>query len=219
MARMTLDLAFDPETNLEPVLHHLRAGGLIAYPTETVYGLGGVCTPDSVAEVFRVKRREESKPLLALVSSMEGLVDLRWSHAARALAEVFWPGSVTLVLPDPLGIFPPGVRSESTGAVGVRITPHPLAARLVAALGAPLTSTSLNLHGQPPAASGVEAARVLDQLGREDVWLLDGGPLPSSDPSTVIDCTGADPVVLREGSVPIHRLRCVIPEIHGRVER
>jgi L-threonylcarbamoyladenylate synthase len=209
----------DPDLDLRPVLDHLRAGGLVAYPTETVYGLGGACTPDSVADVFRVKRRDASKPLLALAPSVESLSDLRWSDAARALAEVFWPGSVTLILPDPLGTFPPGVRSESTGAVGVRVTSHPVAARLVASLASPLTSTSLNAPGQTPAATGAEAAGVLDQLGREDVWLLDGGILPASDPSTVVDCTGAEPVVLREGSVPIHRLRCVIPEIHGRVDR
>jgi L-threonylcarbamoyladenylate synthase len=211
----TLDLRGDPDADLREVVEHVRAGGVVAYPTETVYGLGGACTPGGVRAVRAVKGRADEKPLLALVPSRESVEHLTWTDAARELASIFWPGALTLVLADPDRIFPAGVRAFATGAVGVRVTSHPVAARLVEALGAPLTSTSLNEPAQPPAVSGSEARSVLERLGANGVWLLDGGTLPPSMPSTVVDCTGDEPLVLREGAVPVERLRCAIPEIHG----
>lgn len=217
MSVRTLDLRADPDADLSSVVEHVRRGGLIAYPTETVYGLGGACTPEAVLAVRRAKRRD-TRALLALVPSRRSVDGLRWTAAAEALAGIFWPGALTLVLDDPLGIFPAGVRDETTGATGVRMTPHPVAARLIGVLGAPLTSTSLNEPGGTPAMSGDEGAEVLARLGVRDAWLLDHGTLPASEPSTVVDCTGAEPIVLREGSVPLSRLRCAIPEIHGRAD-
>jgi L-threonylcarbamoyladenylate synthase len=187
----------------------------VAYPTETVYGLGGAVTPAAVAALRRVKGREADKPFLVLVRSAEDVADLAWNDAARELARVFWPGPLTLVLADPLGIFPVGVRDERSGAVGVRVSPHPLVARLVGGLGGPLTSTSLNVPGRAPATRGSEAADVVERLGGRDVVVLDAGTLPPSAPSTVVDCTGPEPVILRAGTVPTERLRCAIPEIHG----
>jgi len=210
-----LDLRADPEADLHEVAAHLRAGRLIAYPTETVYGLGGAVTEDAVRALRHRKGREDDKPFIALVSSAEAVRKLAWTAAARALAEIFWPGPLTLVLDDPSGIFPVGVRDERTGAVGVRVSPHPLVRRLVEALGGPLTSTSLNEPGRPPATSGTEAVEVVRALGGRDVLVLDTGTLPPSSPSTVVDCRGPEPVVLRAGSVPTERLRCAIPEIHG----
>jgi len=211
-----IDLRADPDADLSEVVRHIRAGGLVAYPTETVYGLGGAVTPAAVAALQRLKGREADKPFLALVRSVDDVAGLAWSDAARELAGVFWPGPLTLVLADPLGIFPLGVRDERSGAVGVRVSPHPLVARLVGELGGPLTSTSLNLPGEAPAASGSEAAEIVARLGGTDVPVLDAGTLPPSAPSTVLDCTGPVPVVLRAGSVPTERLRCAIPEIHGQ---
>ena len=210
------DLRADPELDLEPVVAHVRAGGVIAYPTETVYGLGSTCTDEGVRRVRALKRRDGDKPLIALVASAAAASGLRWTDAARELAAIFWPGALTLVLEDPARLFPPGVRHPVDGTVAVRVTPHPVAARLVAALGGPLTSTSLNAPGESPASSGQEAARVVLRLGGSDVFVLDAGTLPPSGPSTVVDCTGPEPIVLRAGSVPVERLRCAIPEIHER---
>ena len=210
-----LDVRRDPEADLAEVVAHVRSGGLIAYPTETVYGLGGACTPGGVRAVRGAKGRADERPLLALVPSVGSVGHLRWTDAARELASIFWPGPLTLVLQDPEHIFPAGVRNPSTDAVGVRVTSHPVAARLVEALGMPLISTSLNEPGGVPAASGSDARAVLERLGSPDVWLVDAGTLPPSAPSTVVDCTRAKPVVLREGVVPLARLRCAIPEIHG----
>ena len=211
----SLDVRAPSDAVVAEAIEHLRGGGLVAYPTETVYGLGGVVSEDAVARVRALKARERGKPLIALVASAHDVPDLRWTDDARELARIFWPGALTLVLEDPLGIFPPGVRDEDTHAVGVRVSPHPLVARLLEGLGSPITSTSLNLAGEPPALSGDEAAAVVERLGAPDVLVLDSGTLAPSKPSSVVDCTGPVPVVLREGAVPKGRLRCAVPEIHG----
>ena len=214
-----LDLRGDPDADLGPVLSHLAADLPIAYPTETVYGLGGSLSPEGVRRVRQLKRRNAEQPLLVLVEGTSQLTALRWTEGARSLAEAFWPGALTLVLEDPDHIFPLGVRSRRTGGVGARVSPHPLVRRLVGAYGRPLTSTSLNEPGQTPARSGTEAAATAERLGGEQILVLDAGTLPPSEPSTVVDCTGPVPLVLRAGSVPVARLRCVIPEIHERRDR
>lgn len=210
-----LDLRADPDPDLTDVVEHVRRGGLLAYPTETVYGIGGSVTDSAVRALSAFKGREAAKPFIALVESRAAVSDLAWTAAASDLADIFWPGALTLVLADPSGIFPAGVRDEGTGAVGVRVSPHPLVASLLGALHAPLTSTSLNVPGAPPARSGTEAVEAVRGLGDADVLVLDVGTLPPSAPSTIVDCTGPEPVVLRQGAVPTERLRCAIPEVHG----
>jgi L-threonylcarbamoyladenylate synthase len=210
------DLGADLGLILPDVLRHLRGGGVIGYPTETVYGFGGSMSPVAVARVRELKSRDAAKPFIALIPSAEAAPELRWTTEARELARIFWPGPLTLVLEDPLGIFPHGVRDEDTRAVGVRVSPHPLVARVLAELGGALTSTSLNAPGERPAESGTEALEVVRRLGGHDVLVLDAGPLAPSKPSSVVDCTGPAPVVIREGAVPINRLRCVIAEIRPR---
>ena len=209
---------FDPADasdleRLDPVVDHLRRGGLIACPTETVYGFGSTIDPGAVERVRGLKRRPDAKPVLALVAGADSVPFLRWTDASRELADLFWPGALTLILGDPERRVPPGVRSES-GGVAVRHTPHPLAGALVERLGAPLTSSSANVPGEPPASRGSEVAATLEALAPDaEVWVLDAGTLPPSAPSTLVDCTGAEPVVLRQGSIPIERLRCALPEI------
>jgi len=208
-----VDLRGDLDADLSAVAAHLAAGLPVAYPTETVYGLGGAVTPAAVRRVQQLKGRDAGRPLLILVDHPGAVPGLRWTEAARDLAAAFWPGALTLVLEDAAGIFPDGVRSRETGGVGVRVSPHPVVRRLLEVFGAPITSTSLNVSGAPSARSGTEAAEEIARLGGRDVLLLDGGTLPDSAPSTVVDCTGGTPKVLRRGSVPVSRLRCVIPEI------
>lgn len=210
-----LDVREEPKAWLGRAAAHVRAGGLLAYPTETVYGLGGGISEGAVADLRALKSREPTKPFLLLVPSRAAVGELRWTPAAEELARVFWPGALTLVLADPLGIFPPWVSEPGKRAVGVRVSPHPVVVRLVAEVG-PLTSTSLNAPGERPAASGAEAVEVVRRLGGRDVLVLDAGRLPPSGPSTVVDCTGEEPVVVREGSISIHRLRCAAPEVHAR---
>lgn len=208
--------AFDPATDLAAALETVRAGGVVVYPTETVYGFGGSLAPAAVEAVMRLKGRDEHKPLLVLVPGISSVAGLDWTPQARELAEVFWPGAVTLVLRDPHHLFPKGVRS-SEDTVAVRHSSHPVAAALVAALGAPLTSTSANLPGAPPALSGEDAVAAVGIVAPGAlIHLLDVGSLPPGAPSTIVDCTAETPRVLREGATPASRLRCVLPTLdHG----
>jgi len=210
--RIDLRSSPDDPTLLSPVLDHLRGGGLIAYPTETVYGLGCLIRPEPVRRLLELKDRGPDRPLLLLVHDVETVDELRWTREARELADVFWPGAVTLVLDDPYGHFPPGIRSPA-GGVAVRRTPDPVARALLRLLDEPLTSTSANVPGGEPARSADGAGQVLEALDcRQEAWLLDGGARPPSEPSTIIDCTVSPVRVLREGAVPTSRVRCVRPE-------
>ncbi len=200
---------------LGPAAAHLARGGIVAYPTETVYGFGGPCTPAGVARIQRLKRRSGEQPLLILLRGPEDAVGLRWPDEARTLASVFWPGPLTLVLSDPDRIFPDGVRSKE-GTVAVRVSPHPLVAALLEFVATPLTSTSANVPGGPPALTAQDALDAAMRLGAgEEMLVLDGGSLPPSGPSTIVDCSGDVPVVVREGSVSASRLRSALPEVHG----
>jgi L-threonylcarbamoyladenylate synthase len=208
-----IDLRANPDADLTAVADHMRAGGLVAYPTETVYGFGSVASSAGVEALQALKRRETGKPFIVLIDSAAAAADLRWTEDAQELAGIFWPGAVTLVLGDPKGVFPSGLQGGGD-SVAVRVSPQPVVRRLIEAVGEPITSTSANVTGGPPARSGTAVMNVLEELGRPDVLLLDAGTLPESGPSTIIDCTTATPTVLREGTVPLSRLRCAVPEIH-----
>lgn len=201
------------DVDLGPVVAHLRAGGLLGYPTETVYGFGGRCSADAVGRLAALKGRDPARPFLLLIAGAEAVPRLAWSEGARMLAAALWPGPLTLVLADPEGTFPVGIRSPA-GTVAVRQSPHPLAARLVQRLGEPVTSTSANRAGERPATDGAEALAVAVGLGAgPDTWVLDVGRLPPSPASTIVDCSGRVPRIVRAGAVPAHRLRDALPEI------
>jgi len=211
-----LDLKWDEALPglLSEVANHLVAGGLVALPTETVYGFGCVPEGPPLFELQRMKDRDPEKPFLLLIPGVEAVPDLEWAPEALELAKVFWPGPLTLILGDPKGRFPTGIRG-SDGGVAVRVSPHPLAKAVVETLDRPMVSTSANFPGGLPALTAREAFEAAKGLGaRENLWVLDGGPLSPSDPSTIIDCTGPEPTVRRVGAIPVNRLRCVLPEVH-----
>jgi L-threonylcarbamoyladenylate synthase len=214
--RLDFGTLLPEDEELLPVLEHLRSGGLVAHPTETVYGFGGLVRAEPIARLQSLKRREESKPFLVLVPDMRSVAQLAWTEEARDLARTFWPGSVTLVLSDPGRSLPPGIRSQE-GTVAVRQSSHPLTRRLLDLLGEPLTSTSANAPGEAPAASGASALEAAAALGAGmEMWVLDAGALPDSSASTIVDCTGATPRILRAGATPARRIRCVVPGIQGK---
>ena len=191
------------------VLEHLRAGGLLAYPTETVYGLGSMPTTAPLAALTKLKGRAPDKPFLLLISGrpMAERWGLAFNASASALARVFWPGPLTLVLPGGEGKLPDALRGAE-GGIAVRYTSHTGIARLVAALDAPLTSTSANRPGQPtaPGVGGlVETFRAAVDAG--ELLVLDGGVLGNVPPSTVVDCTGPAPRMVRTGAIPLPELR------------
>jgi L-threonylcarbamoyladenylate synthase len=199
---------------LPDVTAHLRAGGLIAYPTETVFGLGGLAQPLPTRRLAELKARDAAKPFILLITRAGQVAGLEWTPAARKLAEELWPGPVTLVLRDPDGRYPPGVVSRD-GGVAIRETPHAGVRRLIEALNEPLTLTSANRPGGRPAVSAEEARALLRDLpARADVWLLDG-PAGGAEPSTVVDCTAPRPRVLRTGAVPIERIREIVHDVEA----
>ncbi|HET9709438.1 MAG TPA: L-threonylcarbamoyladenylate synthase [Gemmatimonadales bacterium] len=191
------------------VVEHLRSGGLLAYPTETVYGLGSRPAPRDVEALATLKGRVAGKPFLLLVSSREmaEAQGLAFTESARALARAFWPGPLTLVLPGGGGRLPDLLRGPE-GGIAVRWTSHPLIVSLVAELGEPLTSTSANIPGLPPAPGAEAVLRDFrDAVTAGQLMVLDGGVLGNRPPSTVVDCTGPQPRVIRPGAVSLAALR------------
>ena len=207
------------EASIAGTIAHLQAGGVLAYPTETVYGFGGAVDYESVERLVKLKRRPSAKPFLLLISASEMLTRLGLhltSSAARIVARR-WPGPVTLVLPGGERRVPDRLRGPE-GGIAVRWTPHAGLTRLIRAYGDPITSTSANLPGVPPAMSATEILEQWsDAVTRGRIRVLDGGRLQPSNPSTVIDCTGLRPRVIRPGAVPAATLRESAPDLIGDV--
>ena len=205
------------ESSLTATIRHLQEGKVLAYPTETVYGFGTMIDRDAVERLVTLKRRPHNKPFLLLISDtpMLARLGLQLTRTASMLAAKHWPGPLTLVLPGGERRIPDRLRGPE-GGVAVRWTPHAGLQRLIAALGDPITSTSANLPGNPAAST---ARKVLDDWGPEiargTLRLLDAGALPQSDPSTVVDCTGRHPRVIRPGAISSATLRETVPDLVG----
>ena len=207
------------EASIAGTIAHLQAGQVLAYPTETVYGFGGAVDYDSVERLVKLKRRPPAKPFLLLIAGSEMLtrLGLHLTSSAARIAAKHWPGPVTLVLPGGERRVPERLRGPE-GGVAVRWTPHAGLTRLIQAYGDPITSTSANLPGVPPAMSATEILEQWsDAVTRGKVRVLDGGRLQPSDPSTVIDCTGQRPRVIRPGAIPASTLRESAPDLIGDV--
>ena len=177
----------------------LRRGGLVAFPTETFYGLGAAALDAAaVRRVFAAKGRPTSMPLLLLVDSRAMAASVTAEIPARAaeLMERHWPGALTLVLRATPSL--PVEVTAGSGTVGVRVPAHAVARALVRALGEPVTAPSANPTG---AAPPVTAADVLAHLDGAIDLVLDGGPTPGGAPSTVLDVTVEPPRVIRQGAV------------------
>jgi L-threonylcarbamoyladenylate synthase len=198
----------------EVVLHLVRQG-IIGYPTETVYGLGSLATAEAVVALSELKGRQPGKPFLLLVSDLAMLyrAGLRLTDTAARLAAAFWPGPLTLVLPGGEGVLPDVVRGPE-GGVAARWTSHAGIARLIATLGSPITSTSANRPGQPAATESTAVSAMFpDAVGRGKLQVLDAGALTPSPPSTLVDCTGRSPRVVRVGALAPARLRAIVPSL------
>lgn len=209
--------AEEVDAALAGTIAHLQNGGILAYPTETLYGFGTMIDGEAVERLVNLKRRPPAKPFLLLISDtpMLARLGLHLTRSASMLAARHWPGPLTLVLPGGERRIPERLRGPE-GGIAVRWTPHVGLQRLISALGDPITSTSANLPGQAPAVS---AAEIVSQWGNElrsgTIRLLDGGRLPPSSASTVVDCTGRVPRVIRPGALPSSVLRESIPDLIG----
>jgi L-threonylcarbamoyladenylate synthase len=189
----------------------LRRGGLVAFPTETVYGLGASALDGrAVRRIFEVKGRPPDNPLIVHVAGREMLRPLvrSWPATAEKLMAAFWPGPLTLVLPAA-----PGVPREVTAGldtVGIRMPAHPVALALIASAGIPVAAPSANLSGRP---SPTTAGHVLQDLdGRIDA-ILDAGPAGVGVESTVLDLVADVPVILRPGGITPEELEKVIGKV------
>jgi len=190
--------------------HHaldvLKNGGVLAFPTDTVYGLAAFPFEETMVErLYVVKGRNSTKAIAILIGN---LVDLKqivrdMPPLALCLARHFWPGPLTLVLPS-LDFLPKNLSSNTT--IGVRMPDHPVALTLLQQAG-PLAVTSANMSGQ---GNTKTAQEVLEQLGGRIHLILDGGTTPGGVPSTVVDCTGNELVILREGPLTLKDLQAVL---------
>jgi L-threonylcarbamoyladenylate synthase len=178
----------------------LKAGGIVAFPTDTVYGLGGDAFNGEVAErIYIVKQRPRSLPLPLLLAGLTQVAAVASSvpDMARFLMKRFWPGGLTLVLPKGDSI--PEIISAGSGKVAIRIPNHIIPLTLIDGLGAPIIGTSANISHKP---SPMTAREVEQQLGSQIDLIVDMGRCHGGLESTVVDVTGETPVILRQGIIP-----------------
>ena len=187
----------------------LRAGRLVAFPTETVYGLGGDATDDrAVAAIYAAKGRPQFNPLIIHVHAAAALDDLIvWNDTARLLADQFWPGPLTLVLPRRTGAPISLLASAGLDTLAVRVPAHPVARALLQAAGRPIAAPSANASGRLSPTTPFHVAESLD--GKIDL-ILAGGKAQIGVESTVLDMTGASPVLLRPGGIAQEQLEKLI---------
>ncbi len=199
---------------LQEAAQIIRQGGLVAFPTETVYGLGANALNDAaVRKIFAAKKRPFYDPIIVHVADAVDLprVARDVPPLAYKLADHFWPGPLTLVLPK--GTAVPDVVTAGGPTVAVRCPAHPVALALIRAAGTPIGAPSANRFSH---TSPTSAQHVWDDLAGEIALILDGGPTLVGVESTVLDITGGRPVLLRPGGVPLEALHPLLPEVEVR---
>ena len=186
-----------------------RAGGLVAFPTETVYGLGADATNDlAVARIFEAKSRPDFNPLIVHVADRAMAEEIvEFTDVAQTLADRFWPGALTLVLPRRADSAVSRLVSAGLGTVAVRAPDHPIAQKLLAAADCPIAAPSANRSGK---ISPTAAEHVRVSLGDAVDVILDGGPCRIGLESTVVDASGDVPVLLRPGGVAVVELNAAV---------
>lgn len=194
------------DSSIQRALDLFRSGDCVAFPTDTVYGLGAdPFNISPIIKLFEVKGRDSNKAIAVLVGSMDQieLITDSFTPLARKLVEKFWPGGLTVIVPKRHDI--PDLLS-SNGTIGIRMPNHPIALRLLNEFG-PLATTSANISGKQNPLNAVD---VHVQLNSRVPLILDGGNCFGGIPSTVVDCTGEKPVVLRAGAIPTEQIEALI---------
>ncbi len=189
----------------------IRDGLLVIFPTETVYGLAAdALNEDAVKKVIAAKGRNEKEPLPVQVASLNAVSQVAEfvPANARPLAELYWPGPLTLVLTRNASV--PSIVTAGKETIGVRVPDHPVALALVKAVGSPIVATSANLTGEPPPTNALDAVR---GVGESAEVVLDGGDSRYGQASTVVDVTVSPARVLRRGSISVEDIRKVLGEV------
>ncbi len=184
---------------MEAAISVLKKGGLVAFPTDTVYGLGAAANlPQAIEKIYQVKQRQHDKALPLLLEDISQISDVacRVSETAWLLARTFLPGALTLVLPRSASVL--DIISGGGQTVAVRVPAHAIPVALVNGLGMPIVGTSANISGHP---SPLTADEVRAQFGDKLDLIIDGGRCPGGEESTVVDVTGQVPLILREGAI------------------
>ncbi|MBN1664985.1 MAG: threonylcarbamoyl-AMP synthase [Deltaproteobacteria bacterium] len=207
-------LKIDPEkpdaAAIEEAIRILKAGGVIAYPTETFYGLGGDArNEEAVEKIYRIKGRSFTSPLSVIVGTVDGALSLvqEITSPGCRLIEKFWPGPLTLVFHAAAAVSPR--LTAHTGKIGIRMSSHPLAALIAGRLSGPVTATSANLSGGKECLSADDVVRC---LGDRPDAVIDAGPAAGGKGSTILDLTVHPPTLLREGIIPFADIKTVL---HG----
>lgn len=199
------------QTVVERAAEFLRRGGLVAFPTETVYGLGAnALDPAAVQRIFLAKGRPSNNPLIVHVATVAAARELTtsWPDTAQRLSEQFWPGPLTIILPKAAQV--PDLVTGGGPTIALRIPRHPVALALLTAVKLPIAAPSANRSTE---LSSTKADHVLSNLGGRIEMILDGGPTPGGLESTVVDLSGSVPTLLRPGLISPHELRQVLPEL------
>jgi L-threonylcarbamoyladenylate synthase len=187
-------------SQVDRAIEILKSGGIVAFPTDTVYGLGGDAFNSEVAErIYKVKQRPRSLPLPVLLADLTQVAAVVDSvpDIVRFLMKRFWPGGLTLVLPKAASI--PEIISAGNDKVAIRIPKHIVPLALIHGLGTPIIGTSANISHKP---SPLTAREVEQQLGSQIDLIVDMGRCPGGLESTVVDITGGTPIILRQGIIP-----------------
>jgi L-threonylcarbamoyladenylate synthase len=190
---------YSEETILTRAAEILAGGGVIAYPTETFYGLGADATNEKAIEkIFAVKGRDFKNPILLIIGQADDIYPLVQDvpETAKKLMTAFWPGALTIIFSAADKISP--LLTAGSGKIGLRVSSHPGAQGIVQKLKRPLTATSANLSGAPECT---RASEVAEQLGDKIDAIIDLGNTPGTKGSTIIDVTCTPPVILREGGI------------------
>jgi L-threonylcarbamoyladenylate synthase len=205
---MTARIVPDDEGGRSAAVAALRGGGVVALPTDTVYGIAvALETVGGIERLFHVKRRPPDKGIMLLLADAAQAATIGTMGAAgMALAEAFWPGGLSVIVPRRPDVDLPAALTGGAPTIGLRVPDHE-APRALAGVVGPLPTTSANVSGLPEAR---DAAEIVTQLADGVDLILDGGLAHGGPASTVVDCTGARPVILREGAIPISRVARVL---------
>ena len=205
---MTARIVADDAAGRRAAVDALRAGGIVALPTDTVYGVAvALDTPGGIEALFAAKRRPPEKGVMLLLAEAAQAPEVAsWPPDAAALAEAFWPGGLSLIVPQRVDVPLPRALTGGAPTIGLRTPDHPAPRALAAAIG-PLPTTSANVSGLPEARTAVE---IVEQLGAAIALVLDGGPAQGGPASTVVDCTVDPPRILRTGAIVAAELERVL---------
>lgn len=211
---LKVDKCVDNDESYQQTVDCLKNGGLVAFPTETVYGLGALATdPDATRKIFEAKGRPSDNPLIVHIGTKEE-VSLYVEHipeSARELMDAFWPGPLTLIFNEKPGVIAKSV-TVGRGTVGLRMPDHPVALRLLRLLGGPVAAPSANRSGKP---SPTKASHVAQDMDGRIPFILDGGATGVGVESTVIDMTSTPPAILRPGGITAEMIEAVIGPVRS----